>query len=327
MDLAFEIIKQLSDGKFHSGEVLATRFGVSRAAVWKHLKRIRNEIGLEVHAVQGRGYRLARRLELLQEEKIRSFISESGSARISTLEIHEKIDSTNSYLMSKAFSGAESGAVCLAEQQTSGRGRRGRQWVSPFGTNVYLSLYWSFPLSPAALTGLSIAAGITVAETLEQMGIQGIALKWPNDVLWNSRKLAGLLLEVSGEHGGPSRVVLGLGINTLFPPGQAESIDQPWIDLSEIPGGGAIGRNALAGALIDNLAKQLVVFEQEGMTPFIDRWERYDVFTGKPVVLQMGSEMIHGVHRGIDARGALLLERNDRIDAFHGGEVSLRPRR
>ena len=324
MDLAFEIIKCLSGGGFHSGEVLAARFGVSRAAVWKHLKRVRDEIGMEVHSVRGRGYRLARPIELLDRERVRAAISGEGQARLRTLEIHERIDSTNSYLMSKALSGAESGSVCLAEQQTSGRGRRGRHWVSPFGTNIYLSLYWHFPMSPAELSGLSLAAGIIVAETLEQMGVQGVGLKWPNDVLWDSRKLAGLLLEVSGEHGGPSRVVLGIGMNTMLATEQGQSIDQPWSDLAQIPGGREISRNELAGVLIDNLINLLALFEAQGLAPFMSRWQKYDVFSGKHVVLRMGNESIEGVYRGIDDNGALLLERDNVLDVFHGGEISLR---
>ena len=324
MDLAFEIIKCLSDGGFHSGETLAGRFGVSRAAVWKHLKRVRDEIGMEVHSVRGRGYRLARAIELLERDRVWAVISGAAQARLTALEIHDRIESTNSYLMSKALSGAESGTVCLAEQQTAGKGRRGRHWVSPFGTNIYLSVYWRFPLGPAELSGLSLAAGIIVAETLEQMGIQGVGLKWPNDVLWDSRKLAGLLLEVSGEQGGPSRVVLGLGINTMLAAEQGQSIDQPWSDLAQIPGGRSISRNELAGLLIDNLSNLPILFQDEGLAPFMGRWKKYDVFSGKPVVLRMGDASIEGIYRGIDERGALMLERGNVIDLFHGGEVSLR---
>ena len=226
--------------------------------------------------------------------------------------------------MSRALSGAVSGSVCLAEQQTSGRGRRGREWVSPFGTNIYLSLYWNFPLGPADLTGLSLAAGIVLAETLESMGIEEIGLKWPNDLLWRSRKLAGLLLEVSGEQGGPSKVVLGLGINTRLTSRHGDQIDQPWVDLSGIPGGRSVGRNQLAGALIDGLINLMAEYGEQGLAPYTERWSRYDLFVGEPVLLKMGNETIEGVHRGIYSNGALLLENSNGFRAYHGGEVSLR---
>ena len=327
MGLSLEIIKRLADGRFHSGEALAAEFGVTRAAVWKQLKRVRSETGMEIHSVPGRGYRLARPLELLDRDAICSSLSEVVHGRLGGLEIYETIDSTNTYLMSKGLSGSESGLVCLAEQQTAGRGRRGRRWVSPFGTNLYLSVYWQFTLTPADLSGLSLAAGIAVADTLEQLGLSGIGLKWPNDVLWESRKLAGLLLEVAGEQGGPSRVVLGLGVNTLLPSHEAGAIDQPWVDLSGIPGGSRIGRNRLAAALIGNLFDLLSSFEEGGRGLSVERWTRYDVFAGQPVTLRRGDEMIEGIHRGIDPSGALLLERNGALDLFHGGEVTLRPPR
>ncbi|OOZ34616.1 bifunctional biotin--[acetyl-CoA-carboxylase] ligase/biotin operon repressor BirA [Solemya velesiana gill symbiont] len=326
MDTRFKIIRLLSDGQFHSGEELAERFDVSRAAIWKHLTHIRDQMEIKLFAVRGRGYKLAEPLELLDEALIRDGLSDRASGLMDQLEILDQIASTNSYLMDKqAQEGSASGHVCIAEQQTAGRGRRGREWVSPCGSNIYLSIGWHYGMGLADLSGLSLAAGIAVARSLEAVGIDQVGLKWPNDVLWQDRKLAGLLLEVSGEHAGPSRVVMGLGLNTRMSDSQGQAIDQPWIDLASLPGGENISRNCLVSTLLENLLSTLSRFESEGLSPEIDEWRRLDLYHGKAVTLQMGNRRIEGVHKGIDAAGALLLEHQGATRPYHGGEVSLRP--
>lgn len=323
MDHRYHILFSLADGRFHSGEDLAQACGVSRAAIWKHVKLLRESFGLEVYSVRGKGYRLSRPLELLDEGRIRAALSEPARTRLQRLEVLHQLGSTNSHLMEQALEGAPSGYACLAEQQTAGRGRRGRQWVSPFGCNIYLSLLWRFGKGPAELSGLSLAAGLGVVRSLEQLGVEDARLKWPNDVLWDGRKLAGLLLEVAGEADGPSRVVLGLGINTRLDPEYGEMIDQPWTDLSRIPGGTDISRNQLAARLLENLSEILQRFEQEGLQPLIGEWQRYDLYHGQPVSLRVGEKLLKGINRGINSDGALLLEQGDKLSPFHGGEVSL----
>jgi len=320
-----QLLQLIADGEWHSGQEIARHLGVTRAAVWKQLELLKQQLGLEVHAVRGRGYRLARRLELLDEGLIRSHMSERGQELVSGIEIHETIESTSSHLMSQTADRLRTGHVCLAERQTAGRGRRGRQWVSPFAGSVYRSLYWRYSLTPAELSGVSLAAGLAVIRGLEQLGVRGAGLKWPNDILHQHRKLAGLLLEVSGEQSGPSRVVLGLGLNVSMPSFAAESIDQPWIDLDSLPGGKTVSRNRLVAVLLDNLAAILSGFEADGLAPLVKEWRRYDLYYGEPVRLQMGGRQVEGIHRGIDSSGALLLETSDGIQVHHGGEVSLRP--
>lgn len=324
MDTRYHLIRLLADGRFHSGETLAQGFGVSRAAVWKQLQGLHELLDLEVHAVRGRGYRLARPLELLDPEAIRSALSAAACTRLSSLEIHASIDSTNSHLMRAAVQGAPPGQVCLAEQQTTGRGRRGRHWVSPFGSNIYLSILWRYPLAPMELSGLSLAAGLATVRALSALGVQGVGLKWPNDVLWRGRKLAGLLLEVSGESGGPSQVVLGLGLNTSLSERQGEFIEQPWVDLASVSAGQGISRNALAAALLEELLEALDRFHDQGLGPLLDEWQRHDLYHGKRVQLRMAERVVEGIHRGIDKSGALLLDCGEGVRAFHAGEVSLR---
>ncbi|MGB0713369.1 MAG: biotin--[acetyl-CoA-carboxylase] ligase, partial [Gammaproteobacteria bacterium] len=248
METHQKLIRQLADGAVHSGTELAERLGISRAAVWKAVHKAEQMLELTVHRIRGRGYCLQAPLELFDPERITAAMSASARQRIANLWIFDDIDSTNSHLMREAYQGAASGTLCLAERQSAGRGRRGRTWVSPYGSNLSLSLLWRYPFGPTGLGNLSLAAGAAVAGALEAEGVPGIALKWPNDVLWRRRKLAGLLLEVAGEAQGPSQVVVGLGLNIRLGADQAGGIDQPWVDLDSIARAspGTMGRNRLA---------------------------------------------------------------------------------
>jgi BirA family biotin operon repressor/biotin-[acetyl-CoA-carboxylase] ligase len=281
-------------------------------------------MGLALHAVPGRGYRLATPLELLDPGMIRRQMPESARALLAELEVFDRIDSTNNYLMQRLGDDLVSGHACFCEWQTAGRGRLGRRWVSPFGNNIYLSIYWRFARGPADLAGLSLAAGLAVARSLEQLGVEGIGLKWPNDLLWQQRKLAGLLLEVRGEQGGESQVVVGLGLNTRLGETTVEEIDQPWVDLHTIPEGREISRNRVAASVLAALLESLHGFDKTGFDPFVENWAQYDVHQGKSVSLSMGQRRIVGIHRGVDRNGALLLETEEGIRTYHGGEISLR---
>ena len=324
MHIRYKIIKQLADGRFHSGEELAETCGITRAAIWKRIKKIKEILGMEIFSVRGKGYRLTYPLELLDQDKILAAMSVESQTSVRKLDIHQSIESTNALLLDQEADEMLSGHVCLAEQQTAGRGRRGRFWVSPYGCNIYFSLLWKFSMGPAQLGGLSLAAGLSVVRSLESVGVSEVGLKWPNDVYWRGRKLAGLLLEVTGETEGPSNVVLGVGINTGMSKKQGEFIDQPWVSLNEITGGNNISRNRLTGLVLDNLVQTMVEFEKEGLHPLLDEWRNYDLYYDQPVRVQLGKKSIEGVHRGIDQAGALLLEHGGEINPYHGGEVSLR---
>lgn len=325
METHLQVIRLLADGELHSGAELAERLGVSRAAVWKAVHKAGEVLGVSVSSVRGRGYSLPAPLELLDPDRIMAAMSPRGRKRVARLEVHNDIDSTNNYLMREALAGAESGFLCLAERQTAGRGRHGRTWVSPFGTNIYLSLLWRFPFGPGGLGGLSLAAGAAVAGVLAAEGVADIGLKWPNDVLWRRRKLAGLLLEVAGEAQGPSLVVVGLGLNTRLPTALATEIDQPWVDLESVPGLARCGRNRLVARLADRLAEAMVVYGESGLSPFLPEWARFDRYRGELVEIRLGDGRTVGIHAGIDENGALLLDRGGEVTAYQAGEVSLRP--
>lgn len=323
MDSKTQLIQQLADGRFHSGERLAELCGVSRAAVWKQIRSVKSDTGLQIDAVRGKGYRLASPLELLESERIKDFFSARTRQLLPKLHIHHTIDSTNSWLMQRVAQTADSGTVCLAEQQFAGKGRHGRQWVSPFGSNIYLSLLWRFDLAPAELSGLSLAAGIAVLRTLRGLGCSEAGLKWPNDILWEHKKLAGLLLEVAGESAGPAHVVIGVGLNIKLG-SHGASIDQPWIDLASIPGVRPCSRNELSASLLENLLDVITDYQRTGLAGFLDEWNRYDLLKGSQVVVRSARRTYQGRHLGIDESGGIQLLVDGKARTFFAGEVSLR---
>jgi BirA family biotin operon repressor/biotin-[acetyl-CoA-carboxylase] ligase len=214
--------------------------------------------------------------------------------------------------------------VCCAEQQTAGRGRRGRQWVSPFASNLYLSLLWQFEEGAAALEGLSLAVGVAVARALEAAGLPAVQLKWPNDILHDDAKLGGVLLEMLGDAAGACQVVIGVGLNVKMPPEAARDIDQQWTDIESLSGGEHPGRNALLAAMLNELLPLAARFAAQGFPPWRAQWQSLDAYDGRSVVLQAGSKKLAGVARGVDERGALLLETDQGRQAVYGGEITLR---
>lgn len=318
------ILQLLADGEFHSGAKLAGLLNISRSAVWKQLNSLA-EYGIETLAVSGKGYRLTRTLELLDSAKISRALDTTAGPLLSELIIHDQISSTNTYLMQYADNGASQGAVCLAEYQSAGKGRRGRQWVSPFGANIYLSLLWRYQSGPAAVSGLSLAAGVAVLRVLRRFGVEEAGLKWPNDIYWRDKKLGGILIEVSGETEGPCTVVAGIGLNLFLPQQQAQAITQPWTDLATVLNERMPPRNILAAALINELLPVMASFDATGIARYLPEWRSYDCMRGKAVSLFIGNECRDGIVAGIDDNGLLLLQQPDgRVRAFASGEVSFR---
>jgi len=317
-----KLLSLLADGEFHSGDELGEMLGITRAAVWKQIKRIQDEKGVDVYSVKGKGYRLASPMSLLNAQLIKSQLSPAVKSSISAIDIFGSITSTNDIAMKHAESGGAPGYVCIAEQQTAGRGRRGRPWISPFGTNIYLSMVWDFFDGAAALEGLSLAVGVVVARTLEAQGVTGVELKWPNDVLVAGAKLGGILLEMTGDPSGHCQVVLGIGVNTALPSKDGQSIDQAWVDAASL--GVEIERNNFVAALIVELVGMLELFSKQGFRGFKERWSLLDAYRGREVVVKMGSKDLIGIASGVDETGALRLYRNGHYEAIKGGEVSLR---
>ncbi|MBE9539782.1 MAG: bifunctional biotin--[acetyl-CoA-carboxylase] ligase/biotin operon repressor BirA [Proteobacteria bacterium] len=320
------LLPLLANGEFHSGQDLANALGVSRTAVWKQLQKLEG-LGLAIESVKGRGYRIPGGIELLCESQVRAGLNEQGSALLTELAVAEAVDSTNAEALRKIEQGAGAGVVCTAEQQTAGRGRRGRAWVSPYARNLYLSIVGEFTQGAAALEGLSLAAGVAVARALEKSGVPQVQLKWPNDILLGGAKLGGILLEMVGDAAGSCQVVVGVGVNVAMPAATAAPIEQDWTDVATISsaaGVAAPGRNALLAALLNELLPLVDNFEAGGFALWQEAWQKLDAHAGKPVVLTTGSEQLAGIARGVNERGALQLETTLGVQSVFGGEISLR---
>jgi BirA family biotin operon repressor/biotin-[acetyl-CoA-carboxylase] ligase len=222
-----KILDILKDGEFHSGEALGEKVGCSRTAVWKHLQKL-EALGLLVETTKGTGYRIVGGVELLDGEAIARALSATASPHLSRIDVFQSIDSTNTYARELAEKESASGAVILAEQQTAGRGRRGKTWVSPFAANIYLSVVWDFEQGAQSLEGLSLAVGVAVKRALTAHGVAGVKLKWPNDIYVEQKKLGGILLEMIGDPAGHCTVVVGVGLNIAMPTQQGSAIEQDW---------------------------------------------------------------------------------------------------
>lgn len=320
------LLEHLADGRFHSGQALAQAAGVSRAAIWKQLRRL-EELGLEVVARPGRGYRLGQPLELLDSGRILGALDAGVRARVERMEVFSRVASTNGYLLGlPAGDPRRPARLCLAEYQSAGRGRRSRRWISPFGANIYLSVGWRFREMPPGLPALALCLGVACAEALGALGARGLQLKWPNDLWWHERKLGGLLLEIRGEAGGSCDVVAGIGLNVCMPGRPAGGIGQPWVDLREVLGQQRPHRSELAAALVNRMVPVLEGYAETGFAPFRARWEALDALAGREVELYQGDAVITGVAEGVDAQGAIRIRTGQRHARYVSGEVSLRLR-
>lgn len=308
-----------------SGDVLAREAGQTRAAVWKRIRRLR-EAGLVINAWPGIGYALASPLDLLEPDRIRQALPASVAAGIDALDVAWSLESTNSELLRGGARGPGA-QVLLAERQSGGRGRRGRGWASPLAANLYLSVARGFEGGLARLGGLSLVAGVAVAEGLRTLGAAGVGLKWPNDIVvadaGGLRKLGGILVEGGGEHAGPARAVIGIGLNVGMPAAAAARVDQPWADLRALLDP-APSRNALAAVVIAALLPALACFDREGLAPFLARYAACDVLAGTQVRIHAGDGVHEGIALGPAADGALRLQTRGGERVFHAGEVSLR---
>ncbi len=320
-----ELLRLLADGAWHSGEELAARLSVSRAAVWKRLQQL-EELGVTAEALQGRGYRLATPVDLLDADDLRARLPREVGTRLRRLEVHESLDSTSDRLLAVDDLPPDRFDACLAEFQSAGRGRRGRRWVAPFASGLCLSVSWSYRDAPAALSALSLAAGVAVLRALGRLGISGLGLKWPNDIVRADRKLGGILIDLRGEAAGPAYVVVGVGINVQLPVAVREQLAQEGVDVLDLAAlGAAPSRNALAAALIAELSAALGEYGARGLAAFSEEWQAADALAGRPVAVLQGGQTVEGRARGVDADGALLLDVEGVPRRVFSGEVSVRP--
>jgi BirA family biotin operon repressor/biotin-[acetyl-CoA-carboxylase] ligase len=326
--LAYKLLPILADGQFYSGTELGEHLNVSRAAVWKGMQNL-EALGVGFDSVRGKGYRLHEPIVLLDGESVIANLAPDMKQRIVGVDTHFSIDSTNSELLRQFGRGENELAddrvsVCLSETQTSGRGRRGRDWTSPFGCNLYFSLARQFRNGISGLEGMSLVTGLAVAGVLADLGLPQIAVKWPNDILLGKEKIAGILLEMNSGAMGEYRIVTGVGINVNPQVSDMSGITQPWTSLgrhlNRIP-----DRNLLSARLTESIIRAVDDFLEHGFSCFRDEWDRLDVARNHQVNLRLSDDsVVSGQAMGVNNEGGLILKTSEGERVFNGGEISLR---
>ena len=313
------LLRLLEDGEFHSGEALGRALGVSRAAVWKQLQQLESELGIELHKVRGKGYRLPPGIELLNRSDVDRGLAALGWSG----HVYEYLDSTNLQAVRLLEQKLIAPFVVLSEQQTSGRGRRGRVWQSPFAQNLYFTLAVPITGGMRQVEALSLTVGLAVARSLQAQGLTGVGLKWPNDILLNGQKLAGILLELVGDPADLCHVIIGVGINVNMQLSAAGAIDQPWTSLREALGRW-VGRTELSLSLAQTLKHYIELHWVSGFEGLRVEWEALHVWQGLSACLISGAQIIEGKVLGVASDGALRMLVDGAERSFSGGELSLR---
>ena len=325
LPLVARVFAALADGEFHSGEQLAATLGVTRSAVWKAVESLR-ELGATLHAVQNKGYRLRSGSDALDARRITNLLPSALLANVRSVETTWTVDSTNSVLLSRQNPPYGACDVLLAEYQTAGRGRRGRAWVAPPGGSICLSLSWSFREVPQDLGALGLVIGVCALRALRELGLEDIRLKWPNDIVVEGRKLAGILIELRAESAGPASVVIGIGLNAALGATALEAIGEILGSAIDLVTAGLQepSRNAVCAALVTHFVQGLLLFEKEGLRPFAEEWREADALRGRQIDVHTTEGVARGLARGIDLHGALVLETPQGVRRFVSGDVTVR---
>lgn len=317
-DPAALIVRLLADGRPRDRRGLARDCGLGAAEFDVTLDRL-SRLGVAL-TVEPQSVSLPRPVDLLDAEAI---LHAESRLRSDALHVHFAVESTNTVLAERMRRGAVAPEVCTAEIQTAGRGRQGRRWISGLGQSLVLSVSWRFAAASDELSGLSLAVGVVLAETLVADGFESAMLKWPNDLVIDDRKLAGILVEAS--HSGSNSVacVIGVGFNLDLAPVHSGRIDQPWTDFAT-EFGRVPARNALASRAAGAILGACERYRDSGLAPFLDQWHARDALRDRPVRTVSGAAYMEGIARGIDSDGALLVEGPTGIARCRSGEVRVR---
>lgn len=313
-----KIIQILSDGKYHDGTSIGEQLQMTRSAVWKIIKKL-VAYHIKIDSIKGRGYALLEPLVLLESAKIKKALNHNKI----DIAVYESLPSTNAYLKQQKHFHANEIKICLAEQQTHGKGRLNRDWFSPFARNIYLSCLYPFQKDISELAGLSLVTSLAIVKTLKHYGIhEKLNVKWPNDIIYDNKKLSGGLIEIHAESHGCSYAIIGIGVNTNMLEDERQ-INQPWTSVQKILGR-YLDRNELVACLINNLLNYLNEFNQSGFQNFIKEWIQADCLTHQVISVKNLNEIITGKVTGINSQGHLLLELSDgTVRAFSSGDTSI----
>ncbi len=318
-----DVLNRLEHTRYHSGQDLANVFGVTRATIHNCILRLVS-MGIPIDRVRGKGYRLMKPLDLLDKAAIKSKLTTSVREKLTQFQIMHELGSTNDYMATQELPKAGCFSVAMAEMQTSGKGRRGRHWESPYAANIYMSVLWPLQKSMSEVGALSPLLSIGILQSLKALGMSGLGLKWPNDIYCHNKKLAGLLIQCSGEVSGTSKMIIGIGVNVYMSQQESVNIDQDWTDIVTHSTTNEISRNEVAANLLNHVVSILDTFERKQVDNLVGEWAQWDILKDKPVMLHKLNENIKGVARGIDEHGYLLLETNNQIQHISAGDVSLR---
>lgn len=319
-----ELVILLADGRVYTLDALAHLMGRTLPQIQACIASL-PALGINVLQDEDR-VQLAAPVELLDANLIGRHLDSAVRQQFRHIHCEWVIDSTNQMALRGIAQERCHGHVYLAEKQTSGRGRRGRQWVSPFASQIAMSVVWQVPPNTPDISAISLLVGVAVCRALQGRGVEDVGLKWPNDVLAKGKKLGGILLEMQGDPQQQCHIVMGIGLNVALQDGSSKGIDQPWIDLLSLQPNRTISRNELVASVLQALYDVLVLFEKQGFAALKPAWEAFDVYRGAEVVIQRGEEYIFGTAAGVDDSGALCLETTKGRQIFYGGEVSLRPK-
>ena len=321
------LLRLIADGRIHSGRELAEQLGVSRTAVWKQLKGLQL-LGVGCDAIPGKGYQIKQKIELLEREAILANLQPEAIDALEELDIFWEIPSTNDFLLNGPAAASGKARACIAERQSLGRGRRGRTWQSPLGSGLYLSLAWQFVEMPRDFAALGLVAGVCVTRALAAVGVANVMLKWPNDVLVDEGKLAGILVEVRGEPDGPMRAIIGIGINCHVSHAMRDVVTTEGglrpVGISDLSTAGATSRNALAGVVLEQIIRGIAEFERAGFSSFAEEWQSRDALLGRDVDVRVGNAIVSGTVDGLADDGRLRVTTLSGVQYLAAGEVSLR---
>lgn len=311
-----KLVTLLRDGAYHDGNTLGEHLAITRSAVWKMIKKLQ-QYGIHLDSVKAKGYALLEPLILLDAQKIKKHLHDKKIE----LTILESTSSTNDYLRQQSHK--KGIKVCLAEEQTHGRGRLARHWYSPFGRNIYLSCLFPLQKDVSALAGLSLVISLVIKKTLNEFGIQDhLFVKWPNDVLYDGKKLSGCLIDIQAETYGYSKAIIGIGLNVNMLQDDHQ-INQGWLSMQKILGA-YVDRNQLAISLINNLMHYLQCFEQQGFAAFVAEWTQADCLTQHLIRLNNLGQEVEGRVIGVNEQGLLILQlKNGHQQAFSAGDTSI----
>lgn len=317
-----KILKILSDGKIHSGAALGEQLGLTRGGIWKLIRQFKS-LGIEIEAKSNKGYCIPGGVELYNLKEMKQYLNPNYYPYLEKTIIFDEINSTNTFLIQEAIQHKNT-KICLAEHQSAGRGRFNRQWMSPFGRNVILSLLWQFNCDVSELSGLSLVIAIAIHRALKRLGATDVSLKWPNDVLWNSRKLAGTLIDLRGESNNTCDAVIGVGLNVHLPDEFKSQMLFPLVDMAEITKN-IINKNQVTAYLIDEMIAAILCFQSKGFKFFQPEWEKLDINCGKIISLENRGSVFQGKYCGVNEKGCLILEMTGgEKQVFSSGEVSFK---